>query len=150
MCGPTTAAAKQLAVGGLGDIIPLLSHRGNMMHNNRQINERFAGAVGIIGLCIFLGTTCAEVFGQSAGLAIDPVDRGDDVRLASKNKPASNSTKIEFKLKVAGRASLGVFDRASGRLVRTLLRGERLSAGVHTSSWDGLDDRGGADALHRR
>ena len=115
-----------------------------MMHNNRQINERFAGAVGIIGLCIFLGTTCAEVFGQSAGLAIDPVDRGDDVRLASKNKPASNSTKIEFKLKVAGRASLGVFDRASGRLVRTLLRGERLSAGVHTSSWDGLDDRGGA------
>ncbi|MDP6545734.1 MAG: FlgD immunoglobulin-like domain containing protein [Phycisphaerae bacterium] len=94
--------------------------------------------------CIMFCSICAEVSGQSAKLAIDPVDRGDEIKLASKNEPASKAAKIEFKLTSAGRVSLGVFDKASGRLVRTLLRGERLPAGAHRAFWDGLDDRGGA------
>jgi hypothetical protein len=35
-----------------------------------------------------------------------------------------------------------VYDAASGRLLRTLLRGERLQPGRHEVAWDGLDDFG--------
>lgn len=100
----------------------------------------------LIVFCVLFCFACEEASGQSAKFAINPVDRADEIRLASKNKPAGKATKIEFKLTSAGKVSLGVFDKASGRLVRTLLRGERLLAGAHTASWDGLDDRGRAVA----
>ena len=79
---------------------------------------------------------------RSTAPVIDPVDRPDEIRLASKNRPADNSTKISFDSKTVGRVSLGVFHRKSERLVRTLLRGERLATGKYTASWDGLDNRG--------
>lgn len=79
---------------------------------------------------------------RSTAPMISPADRPEEDRLATKSKPAERSTEIRFELKNAGRASLGVFDRASGQLVRTLLQGEQLSAGMHAASWDGLDNRG--------
>jgi len=107
------------------------------MFNRRQVNEYRIHVAGFIFLCTFLCTS-----GADAGPLINPVDLPDEVRLASKNKPADKATKIQFELKARGRTSLGVFDKASGRLMRTLLRGEKLIAGTHTASWDGLDDRG--------
>ncbi|MFO0905875.1 MAG: hypothetical protein U0939_22900 [Pirellulales bacterium] len=41
-----------------------------------------------------------------------------------------------------GRMSLGVFEKQSGRLVRTLWRGEPVLAGRAAARWDGRDDRG--------
>lgn len=42
----------------------------------------------------------------------------------------------------AGRLSLGVFEKSSGRLVRTLHRGETVAAKRVTTRWDGRDDGG--------
>jgi hypothetical protein len=86
----------------------------------------------------------ASVEADGADRGITPVDRPDEIRIAAENKPADNATKIGFELTADGKVSLGVFDRSSGRLVRTLLRGESVSAGHHTASWDGLDNRGNA------
>ena len=47
----------------------------------------------------------------------------------------------EFTLETDARVSLGVFDKKSGALVRTLASAERLPAGNHTVPWDGLDNR---------
>jgi hypothetical protein len=49
---------------------------------------------------------------------------------------------ISLDWKQAGRVSVGVYDLATGRLVRTLLRGEQQGVGHHQLTWDGLDDRG--------
>jgi len=68
--------------------------------------------------------------------------RADWLKAYSESFDPRNSTKIDFELKIADKVSLGVFDRASGRLVRTLLRGESLSAGKHAAFWDGFDNRG--------
>lgn len=38
--------------------------------------------------------------------------------------------------------SAGVYDSASGALIRTLFSGKRKTAGQHTGHWDGLDDNG--------
>jgi hypothetical protein len=64
---------------------------------------------------------------RSAAPVIEPFDRPDEIRLAARNRPADAATRIGFRLENAGKGSLGIFDPASGRLLRTLLRGELLS-----------------------
>jgi len=57
--------------------------------------------------------------------------------------PFNPKTEIRFGLPAAATADLKVYD-ATGRLVRTLLRGESLGAGYHRVSWDGTDEHGKA------
>ncbi len=54
--------------------------------------------------------------------------------------PFNPSTAISFTLPAPGRVSLTVYD-ITGRRVRELVS-ESLSAGVHTTVWDGKDERG--------
>ena len=72
---------------------------------------------------------------------ISPVDSKEEIASAGKPAPGRSSP-IRFQVKTAGRTSVGVFDPATGRLVRTLLSGERLSPGRHLLRWDGLDNQG--------
>ena len=67
-------------------------------------------------------------FASSSGIAV-----------AEEGRPQMTESEILFSLKSERRTSLGVFDRGSDRLVRTLLRGETLAAGSHTVYWDGRD-----------
>jgi len=54
--------------------------------------------------------------------------------------PFSPNTEIRFELPQAGKIELQIFS-PDGRLVRTLVTGERV-AGPHTVRWDGLDAKG--------
>jgi len=75
--------------------------------------------------------------------AVSPVDdtlpRALVLRGAVPN-PFNPSTDIRFSLPRDTRVSLRIYD-VSGRLVRTLLDGER-AAGPHSERWDGRNDRG--------
>ena len=83
-----------------------------------------------------------EVSIRSTAPVITPVDRREDVRFAEAHPPRNRGIAIGFDVPVKGRTSIGVFQRGSGRLVRTLLRGERLSPGRHSVEWEGRDNRG--------
>ncbi len=48
---------------------------------------------------------------------------------------------IVYQLDETGQVSAAIYDK-TGRQVRTLLTGEKLSAGRHTLNWDGLDREG--------
>jgi hypothetical protein len=61
--------------------------------------------------------------------------------LQNEPNPFNPSTTISFSLPDRAPAGLLVYDPA-GRLVRTLVRDEPLSAGAHRFVWDGRDDRG--------
>jgi hypothetical protein len=49
---------------------------------------------------------------------------------------------IDFEIVRPGRVSLGIFDKESGLLHRTLLNAEAFEPGKHRITWDGLDQRG--------
>ena len=55
--------------------------------------------------------------------------------------PFNPSTSIPFQLSEAGFVHLRIYDLA-GRLVRTLLSGQRLEKGPHAIRWNGMDDSG--------
>ncbi len=55
--------------------------------------------------------------------------------------PFNPSTQFNFTLPIDKTVSVRVFDVA-GRLVRTLVDRQRLPAGAHTATWDGLGDGG--------
>jgi hypothetical protein len=55
----------------------------------------------------------------------------------------AGGTRIEFRVPAAGPVTLEVFD-VTGRKVATLLRAERLGAGIHRAEWDGGSDDGRA------
>jgi len=59
--------------------------------------------------------------------------------------PFNPRTTIGFELRVPGEVHLAIYD-PRGRLVRTLVDGERLAAGSHTAAWDGRDGKGRAVA----
>lgn len=61
--------------------------------------------------------------------------------VAEESRLQVTGSRIQFSLKSERRTSIGVFDRGSGQLIRTLLRGETLPAGSHAVYWDGLDNR---------
>ncbi|HEY5133150.1 MAG TPA: FlgD immunoglobulin-like domain containing protein, partial [Candidatus Krumholzibacteriaceae bacterium] len=58
--------------------------------------------------------------------------------------PFSEATSIPFGLKHSAAVSIRIFD-AAGRLVRTLVNGER-PAGTYRETWDGMDSSGTAAA----
>lgn len=78
---------------------------------------------------------------RSTAPTIDPVDRAEDMRAAKAVPLAESGSLIEFDAPAAGRTSLAIFDRSSGRLIRTLLSGEALPAGRNEIRWDGLDNQ---------
>ncbi len=61
--------------------------------------------------------------------------------LGASPNPFNPRTTIRFELPAARAVDLRIYD-ASGRLVRDLLRGERLAAGRHGRDWDGRDGDG--------
>lgn len=72
------------------------------------------------------------------GLADVPVGPPADAALLATPNPVARTTSVRFSLTQEGDARVSVYD-VTGRLRRTLARG-RLAAGVHTVSFDGLDD----------
>lgn len=73
---------------------------------------------------------------------IEPVDRAADIGFFEAHRPQPSGVRVEFNVPTRGRTSLGIFDRASGRLVRTLLSGDWLPTGPGTVVWDGRTNRG--------
>jgi hypothetical protein len=59
--------------------------------------------------------------------------------------PFNPLTRIRFELARSTAVNLKVYD-LQGRLVRTLVAGETLSAGRYVSEWDGQDERGATAA----
>jgi hypothetical protein len=84
---------------------------------------------------------CPRVFGGAPESQITLSDRPEDIRVAAKNRLVDRSAVIEFHLTDEGRTSLGIFERTSGALIRTLLSGERLETGTHRFPWDGRNNR---------
>lgn len=93
------------------------------------------------------------VGGQVTSLYIDNVSFGDWStgvdgtelpRTPSSSRsfpnPFNPSTSLAFELAVGGRVQISVYD-SSGRFVRSLVD-ERLQAGVHRSTWDGMNGEG--------
>ncbi len=83
-----------------------------------------------------------EVSVRSTAPTIIPTDRPSEIRLANARPPKAPRTELEFEVASPGTTSLGVFDRASGRLLRTLWSGEKTGVGKYSVPWDGLDNRG--------
>ena len=81
-------------------------------------------------------TTCIGSLAAVGGLVLYVA-----LLLALPGAGAAEVMRFSFTLPRGASTSAGVFE-ADGRLVRTLWRGEALSAGEHVRSWDGLDDRG--------
>ena len=79
---------------------------------------------------------------RSTAPTIDPVDRPAEIQLAAKTPPPAAPATIEFEAADVSRHSVGIFDRKTGQLVRTLVRGESLEPGRHRIGWDGRDNRG--------
>lgn len=69
-----------------------------------------------------------------------PAGRGLDLRPPYPN-PFNPGTTIEYSLAVPAKVTVAVYD-ASGRLVRTLIAGERVVAGSHRISWNGENESG--------
>jgi subtilisin family serine protease len=87
-----------------------------------------------------------KVNAEAALLALDvtatPPAAGPQTLAAAPN-PFNPRTTLRLELSRARDARLEIVD-LRGRLVRTLIRGERLAAGVHARGWDGRGDDGRA------
>jgi hypothetical protein len=55
--------------------------------------------------------------------------------------PFNPMTTIVYSLAKDGPVTIAVYD-VSGRRIRTLIDGKTVEAGIHTVTWDGLDNRG--------
>jgi hypothetical protein len=63
------------------------------------------------------------------------------IALSNRPNPFRSETGIAYHVPAPGAVDLAIYD-VTGRLVRTLLDGEAVSAGSHEIAWDGRDDRG--------
>ncbi|MHC4878883.1 MAG: hypothetical protein ACYTGL_20730, partial [Planctomycetota bacterium] len=88
------------------------------------------------------GVDNVRVSVRSTAPVIVPADRPEEIRLASSLPRRNSDVAIDFSIEQPGRVSLGIFERNSDRLIRTLLVGDRLKAGKRSIAWDGLDNRG--------
>ena len=88
------------------------------------------------------GIDNVEVLVRSTVPTITAVDRPDEVVTMREQAHTEHGRRVDFDVPWEGRTSVGVFDIGSGRLVRTLLTGERLPAREHSVEWDGLDNSG--------
>jgi hypothetical protein len=74
--------------------------------------------------------------------AVDELPATPNLLYAAVPNPFNPATEISFEMAASGHARLSVYD-ASGRLIRTLLDGQR-DAGRHNVTWNGRDDTGRA------
>jgi hypothetical protein len=88
------------------------------------------------------GIDNVEVSIRSTAPTIIPIDRPEDIEAVDRQPQRRQGEQISFDVTSSGRTSLGIFDRNTGQLVRTLLSGEKLDPGHHSIAWDGLDNRG--------
>ena len=72
--------------------------------------------------------------------AVDDLPATPNLLYAAVPNPFNPATEISFEMAAAGHARLSIYD-ASGRLIRTLLDGQR-NAGRHNVTWNGRDDSG--------
>jgi len=72
----------------------------------------------------------------------DPVDGENLLGLTASPNPLNPMTNIRFELANKSGVELQVYD-ISGKLVRTLVRGDIMDPGTHSVLWNGKDDRGG-------
>ncbi len=95
----------------------------------------------------FLGRVCAAVTGpqvDAEAKAGSAGTRGDEpVLRGAYPNPFNPRTEIAFSLPADTGVELAVYDMR-GRLVRTLLQGQTLTAGEHRLVWDGRDRNGSA------
>ena len=114
---------------------PMQVRRALMMTASRHTNPDNNYGWGIIDVW------AAIHYSQSA--AEDDrirVEKEHEFALASQPNPTAGATTISFTLSSSGEASLAIFD-VSGRLVRSLLSGER-KPGRYVVRWDGRDESG--------
>ena len=62
------------------------------------------------------------------------------VRLTSRPNPFSSNAQLDYTVPSAAQATLVIYN-VRGQRVRQLLD-RRVTAGAHTATWDGRDDRG--------
>ena len=62
-------------------------------------------------------------------------------RSAEQNQPVAE---VRYSVEQAGNVSLAVYEKESGRMLRTLLSAEPRTAGKYAEPWDGLDMNGNA------
>jgi hypothetical protein len=87
------------------------------------------------------GTICYASMIVNVDSAIsNPVKAPARIAVTNSPNPFNPVTAITFSLPAAGKASVDVFN-LRGQLVKNLLD-ERMSAGEHTATWNGSDDRG--------
>jgi hypothetical protein len=103
----------------------------NVCGTSGRIRSRGGGFAVLVGVFVALGLWML-VPGVLAG-------RADDLRTESSAAPRRWT--IDYRLKSAGQVFLAVYD-AEGRLVRTLLQGQKQQPGEHRTEWDGLDRNG--------
>ncbi len=77
---------------------------------------------------------------NTTGIGTTPHPAGNFILYKNYPNPFNPTTTIRFQLPVAAGVRLAIYD-IRGQLVRTLVH-DVQSAGLHTVSWDGRDDRG--------
>lgn len=95
------------------------------------------------------GTGDSPLFGLNTRWVSAVEDQADlpsrDQLVGCYPNPFNPLTKIRFELAQPTVVNLKVYD-VQGRLVRTLVAGERLPAGRYESEWNGRDERGATAA----
>jgi hypothetical protein len=101
-------------------------------------DDRAAGMLDRVHHLYDVITFLQNTVGQPTGT--DPIPRRTTLAQNYPN-PFNPSTSIEFTLRDRTRVSLKVYD-VGGRVVRSLLEGERAPGEVHRVTWDGRNDAG--------
>jgi hypothetical protein len=95
---------------------------------------------------ILVGTRSGEIMCLAGGSGLagvrDPEVRVGEpgIRVWNYPNPFNSTTTIHYQLGLTGSAKLAIYD-VQGRCVKTLIDGT-VSAGVHSTNWDGCDDGG--------
>jgi len=96
-----------------------------------QLDARFLSSTGAI----------LDDFSIVKGVTAVPLEPPPPGTLVNYPNPFASGTRIAFTLETAGPVGIRIVD-VSGRLVRTVLDGDRLPVGPHTVIWDGADRHG--------
>ncbi|MBN1825989.1 MAG: PQQ-binding-like beta-propeller repeat protein [Candidatus Eisenbacteria bacterium] len=120
--------------------------------SDRANDDNFGVSVAIQGPTALVAADMNDDNGTNSGSAYfyEPISPSTGVgaavapkRIVPRNhpNPFNPNTEIRFTLPSEARVSLEIYD-VSGRLRRTLLRGERLAAGEVRAAWEGAGDDG--------
>ena len=89
------------------------------------------------------GVDDIEIVSSATSVVLTGAGTGELWLAPPRPNPSRGGAEIEFRLPASARVALEVFDVA-GRHVATLLRADRLGAGVHRATWAGTTDAGRA------